>query len=59
MRLPSVKVFFAWYDIWVGVFWDKKKRSLYICFVPMVVVCLTWPKPDDLPTPYYQGDRTW
>lgn len=54
MRFPSIKVFFVWYDIWVGAFWDKKKRSLYICLVPMVAVCLTWPRADDLPTPYYQ-----
>ena len=34
MRLS---VFFAWYDLWVGFFWDSRKRALYCCPVPCVV----------------------
>ncbi len=25
-----IKPIFAWYDLWVGLFWDSKKRLLYI-----------------------------
>lgn len=31
-----VAVMFAWYDFWVGVFWDRTKRRLYVFPVPMV-----------------------
>jgi hypothetical protein len=25
---------FYWYDFWVGLYWDRRKRVLYICPVP-------------------------
>lgn len=27
---------FAWYDFWVGLFWDQKKSALYLFPIPMV-----------------------
>lgn len=34
--------FFAWYDLWIGAYWDRKVRVLYICPLPMVGVKLWW-----------------
>jgi hypothetical protein len=31
-----VKLIFAWYDIWVGVFIDQPKRRIYIFPLPCV-----------------------
>ena len=31
----KLKLFFAWYDLWIGAYWSKKERTLYICLVPM------------------------
>jgi hypothetical protein len=33
-KVRRVKLIFAWYDFWVGLFWDKKKRWLYIFPIP-------------------------
>lgn len=33
----KLSVFFAWYDAWIGVFVDTKKRAVYVCPIPCVV----------------------
>lgn len=30
-----VRLFFAWYDFWVGIYYDTKKNIIYICPIPM------------------------
>ena len=40
---------FAWYDFWVGWFWDKVKRRLYVFPVPMIGVRVDFPT-----TPLYR-----
>ena len=38
--MKRVKFFFATYDFWIGVFWDSKKRKIYIAPLPMCVFCV-------------------
>lgn len=35
MRI-RIKPFFAWYDFWIGWYYNKTKRILYICPLPML-----------------------
>jgi hypothetical protein len=37
-ELMKARLFFAWYDFWVGWFYDKVKTKLYICLLPMIVL---------------------
>ena len=35
------RVKFAWYDLWLGAFWDRHQHVLYICPLPCIVI-ETW-----------------
>lgn len=34
----DIAIFFAWFDFWIGFYYDRKNAVLYICLVPTVVV---------------------
>lgn len=50
----KVRLIFAWYDLWVGLFWDRGKKRLYILPIPMVGVVLDFSKPTPIP-----GFNSW
>lgn len=38
-RFP-ISLTLAWYDFWIGFYWDKTKKRLYILPIPCIGVCL-------------------
>lgn len=30
--------FFAWYDCWIGVYYDQKRGVMYLCLLPFFVM---------------------
>lgn len=40
MRIRSL---FAWYDLWVGAYWDRHNRKLYILPLPCIGVVIEFP----------------
>jgi len=45
-KLSKMRIFFAWYDFWIGVYWDRKRRILFCCPFPTVVIALYFAPPD-------------
>ena len=31
-----IRLYFRWYDIWLGAFWDRLNRTLYLQLLPMI-----------------------
>ena len=34
VRRVYVSFIFAWYDLWVGAYWDRDKKRLYVLPIP-------------------------
>jgi hypothetical protein len=41
-----LSLFFRWYDMWVGLYWDRDKRDLYLCPLPMLGLKVSVPRRD-------------
>jgi hypothetical protein len=37
-----VRCFWAWFDLWVGLYWKPGGRRVYVCPVPTCVVEVSW-----------------
>ena len=38
----KIRPLFAWYDMWVGAYWDRDKRKLYILPLPCIGIVIEW-----------------
>lgn len=53
----KVKIFFAWFDFWVGFYYDRKKSILYFCPFPTFIIAISL-KDIPIPTVEYESERT-
>ncbi len=44
----KIKLFFKWFDFWIGFFFDRPGRAVYICPIPMFGVKISWGKPSPI-----------
>ncbi len=45
----SISPLFAWYDFWIGAFWDRKARKLYLLPIPCVGVVIQFARKEGKP----------
>lgn len=38
----SIKPLFAWFDLWVGVYIDRKNRRVYVLPLPCIGIVIKW-----------------
>lgn len=57
--MKKVKLIFAWYDFWMGLFWDGKKNLLYLFPIPMVGFVIDLSKKTVETTIVNKGQSSW
>jgi hypothetical protein len=38
----KIKLFFRWYDLWIGAYIDKKNRAIYIIPIPTLGIKISY-----------------
>ncbi len=41
----KLSIFFAWYDLWIGAYFDRDRRTAYVCLIPCVVLKIDCRRP--------------
>ena len=36
----TISLVIAWYDLWIGVYWDRHQRKLYILPIPCLGIAI-------------------
>jgi len=56
----KIKLIVAWYDFWIGFFWDRRQQALYFFPVPMFGIKVFWEKPECCKNcKFWQSQPTW
>lgn len=42
----SARLILAWWDFWIGIYWDRRRRELFILPVPMVGIAIGFGRKD-------------
>jgi hypothetical protein len=46
----KVRPVFAWFDLWIGAYYDRERRHLYLLPLPCIGVCIEF-RPRHLAAP--------
>jgi hypothetical protein len=38
----TIRLIFAWYDLWIGVFIDQTRRRVYVFPIPTLGIVIEW-----------------
>jgi len=40
----KIRIIVAWYDMWIGIYWDIKNSRLYVLPIPCVGIVIDYQK---------------
>jgi hypothetical protein len=41
----TIRPLFAWYDLWIGLYWDRARRRLYVLPLPCIGFVISFMSP--------------
>lgn len=41
-KTNNLRVSFAWYDLWIGIFIDTDKGKIYVCPIPTILITIKY-----------------
>lgn len=53
----TIRPLFAWYDMWVGAFWDRKARALYLLPLPCIGIVINLEPAGNRQAEHKHGDH--
>jgi len=53
---PEIRGLIAWYNLWIGAYWDRKKKRPYLMLLPCIGFVFDW-SGESLDAPTAVGER--
>ena len=53
----KIRPLFAWYDMWIGAYYDRPNKKLYVCLLPCIGFVIDFKRPAKPPEPLTDAQK--